>query len=96
MVYVSTAYTNVDKLESREVIYPQDYQPDDIINMVNTLSDDALEKVFIFVRSRSKKTFFSKFRLHPLFLDVCQTHTHSQNHLLRWQLPVKLKNCLCQ
>lgn len=45
MVYVSTAFTNFDKLEAREVICPRDYQPDEIINLVNTLTDEALEKV---------------------------------------------------
>ena len=62
MVYVSTAYTNVDKLEAREVIYSRDYQPDEIINMVNTLSDEALEKVLrhtFFLSLCSQKAYFT-------------------------------------
>lgn len=44
MIHISTAYTNCDQIEAREVIYPRNYQPDDIFNLLKTHSDDEILK----------------------------------------------------
>lgn len=46
-VHVSTAYSNSDRQEVKEVVYPTAYQPGNIISLINWLPDDMLDKVSI-------------------------------------------------
>lgn len=45
LVHVSTAYSNCDRQDVGEVIYPTAYQPDHIISLINWLPEDVLDKV---------------------------------------------------
>lgn len=45
MVYVSTAYSNCDRHEIAEKIYPAAVEPSKIIKMVEKLSDEDVDKI---------------------------------------------------
>lgn len=45
LVHVSTAYCNCDRTEINEVIYSTPYDPANIINLINWLPEDVLDKV---------------------------------------------------
>ncbi|XP_059484431.1 putative fatty acyl-CoA reductase CG5065 [Neocloeon triangulifer] len=45
LIYVSTAYSNCTIQETRERLYPIDCSPEEVINMVETFPDEALEKI---------------------------------------------------
>ncbi|CAG0905065.1 unnamed protein product, partial [Cyprideis torosa] len=45
MVHVSTAFSNCDIPEIEEKIYPQEIDPDGLIDCLNWMSNDFLEKV---------------------------------------------------
>lgn len=47
LVHVSTAYCNCDRTEINEVIYSTPYDPANIINLINWLPEDVLDKVCV-------------------------------------------------
>lgn len=46
-VHVSTAYSNSDRQDVSEVIYPTAYQPEDILSLIKWLPEDMLDKVSV-------------------------------------------------
>nr|CAD7569608.1 unnamed protein product [Timema californicum] len=56
-VHVSTAYSNADKKDVHEVVYPPPANPESVIQCCQTLSDDALEIVAERLRGKHPNTY---------------------------------------
>nr|CAD7432954.1 unnamed protein product [Timema monikensis] len=56
-VHVSTAYSNADKKDVHEVVYPPPADPESVIQCCQTLSDDALEIVAERLRGKHPNTY---------------------------------------
>ena len=56
-VHVSTAYSNADKSEVLEVVYPPPADPEHVIQICQTLNDEALEVVTQRLQGKHPNTY---------------------------------------
>ena len=72
-IHVSTAYANCDRKQIDEIIYPPPMEPDNIIKMLEWLSDDqAQELTPSLIRPRPNTYTFTKAIAESLVVRECE------------------------